>query len=159
MVGLCSGCGKEEAESIEQSTESESVQIEEQVEASDKENNDIELDDNLEIDFTFDYSENIKTDVDYVVANSISLQEELDSHEGRSIKGEAFSMPELSEKYGLLVDNQGTGDVYSFLITRQGWEGDDEAIISVYRQGETEGTFTSNGSESWFSHQMREVKS
>lgn len=71
----------------------------------------------------------------YVLANELA-----------KIKGESFVMPEVSEKYGLFVDNQGTGDVYSFLITRQGWEGDDEAIISIYRQGETEGTFTDNGS-------------
>ena len=60
------------------------------------------------------------------------------------IKGESFTMQEKSAKYGLFVDNQGTGNVYSFLITRQGWEGDDEAIISVYRQAETEGTFVDN---------------
>lgn len=244
IVGLCSGCGKEQADS-----ESKSIQAEEQADAADKTNNDVELNDNLEIDFTFDYSEDIKADVDYVVANSTSLQEELESieqiiqkytplaqsaqsqmemnissrwffviwdtelnslwsrfsnsadpqtkervlaeqrnwidmkeevtllslgtaeengsmypllqnsfleeitknrayvlaNELAKIKGESFAMPEVSEKYGLFVDNQGTGDVYSFLITRQGWEGDDEAIISIYRQGETEGTFTDNG--------------
>ena len=70
----------------------------------------------------------------YVLANELA-----------KIKGESFAMPEVSEKYGLFVDNQGTGDVYSFLITRQGWDGDDEAIISIYRQGETEGTFVHNG--------------
>ena len=244
MFGLCSGCGKEQADS-----ESKSIQAEEQADAADKTNNDIELNDNLEIDFTFDYSEDIKADVDYVVTNSTSLQEELENieqiiqkytplaqsaqsqmemnissgwffviwdtelnslwsrfsnsvdqqtkervlaeqrnwidmkeevtllslgtaeengsmypllqnsfleeitknrayvlaNELAKIKGESFAMPEVSEKYGLFVDNQGTGDVYSFLITRQGWEGDDEAIISIYRQGETEGTFTDNG--------------
>lgn len=244
MFGLCSGCGKEQADS-----ESQSIQAEEQTETDSKINNDAELNDNLEIDFTFDYSEDIKADVDYVVANSKSLQEELENieqiiqkytplaqsaqsqmemnissgwffviwdtelnslwsrfsnsadpqtkervlaeqrnwiamkeevtllslgtaeengsmypllqnsfleeitknrayvlaNELAKIKGESFAMPEVSEKYGLFVDNQGTGDVYSFLITRQGWEGDDEAIISIYRQGETEGTFTDNG--------------
>ena len=45
------------------------------------------------------------------------------------IKGESFVMPEKSAKYGLFVDNQGTGSVYSFLITRQGLEGEDEAYI------------------------------
>lgn len=244
IVGLCSGCGKEQADS-----ESKTIQAEEQTETDSKINNDAELNDNLEIDFTFDYSEDIKADVDYVVANSTSLQEELESieqiiqkytplaqsaqsqmemnissgwffviwdtelnslwsrfsnsadpqtkervlaeqrnwidmkeevtllslgtaeengsmypllqnsfleeitknrayvlaNELAKIKGESFAMPEVSEKYGLFVDNQGTGDVYSFLITRQGWEGDDEAIISIYRQGETEGTFTDNG--------------
>lgn len=244
MFGLCSGCGKEQADS-----ESQSIQAEEQTETDSKINNDAELNDNLEIDFTFDYSEDIKADVDYVASNATSLQEELESieqiiqkytplaqsaqsqmemnissgwffviwdtelnslwsrfsnstdpqtkervlaeqrnwidmkeevtllslgtaeengsmypllqnsfleeitknrayvlaNELAKIKGESFVMPEVSEKYGLFVDNQGTGDVYSFLITRQGWEGDDEAIISIYRQGETEGTFTDNG--------------
>ncbi|MBQ8878258.1 MAG: DUF1311 domain-containing protein, partial [Lachnospiraceae bacterium] len=225
MFGLCSGCGKEQADS-----ESKSIQAEEQADAADKTNNDIELNDNLEIDFTFDYSEDIKADVDYVVTNSTSLQEELENieqiiqkytplaqsaqsqmemnissgwffviwdtelnslwsrfsnsadpqtkervlaeqrnwismkeevmllslgtaeengsmypllqnsfleeitknrayilaNELAKIKGESFAMPEVSEKYGLFVDNQGTGDVYSVLITRQGWEGDDE---------------------------------
>ena len=245
MFGLCSGCGKEQADS-----ESQSIQAEEQTETDSKINNDAELNDNLEIDFTFDYSEDIKADVDYVASNATSLQEELENieqiiqkytplaqsaqsqmemnissgwffviwdtelkslwsrfsnsadpqtkervlaeqrnwidmkeevtllslgtaeengsmypllqnsfleeitknrayvlaNELAKIKGESFVMPEVSEKYGLFVDNQGTGDVYSFLITRQGWEGDDEAIISIYRQGETEGTFTDNGS-------------
>lgn len=45
------------------------------------------------------------------------------------IKGESFVMPEKTAKYGLFVDNQGTGSVYSFLITRQGLEGEDEAYI------------------------------
>ena len=61
------------------------------------------------------------------------------------LKGESFAMPEKSAKYGLFVDNQGTGSVYSSLNTRQGWEGEDEAIISIYRQGEAEGTFVDNG--------------
>ena len=54
-------------------------------------------------------------------------------------------MPEKSAKYGLFVDNQGTGSVYSSLITRQGLEGEDEALISIYREGETKGTFVDNG--------------
>lgn len=61
------------------------------------------------------------------------------------IKGEAFVMPEKSTKYGLFVDNQGTGSVYSSLIARRGQSEDDEAIISVYRLGEMEGTFVDNG--------------
>ena len=76
MFGLCNGCGKEQADS-----ESKSIQAEEQADAADKTNNDIELNDNLEIDFTFDYSEDIKADVDYVVTNSTSLQEELENIE------------------------------------------------------------------------------
>ena len=45
----------------------------------------------------------------------------------------------------LFVDNQGTDAVYSSLITQQSWEGEDEAIISVYRRGEIEGSFIDNG--------------
>lgn len=249
MIGLCSGCSREETESKGLSTECISYQGEEQANSESRVNNDIELNEILEMDFTFDYSEDIKTDVDYVVSGSTSLQKELENvekiiqkytplaeaaqtqvemnissrwfvviwdtelnnlwsrfsnsaeqqtkekilaeqrnwiamkeevtllnlgtseengsmypllqnsfleeitknrayvlaNELAKIKGESFVMPEISTKYGLFVDNQGTGDVYSFLITRQGWEGDDEAIISIYRQGETEGTFVDNG--------------
>ena len=70
----------------------------------------------------------------YVLANELA-----------KITGESFVLPERSEKYGLYVDNQGTGIVYSSLLTRQGWEGDEEAIISIYRQGTLEGTFVDNG--------------
>ena len=45
----------------------------------------------------------------------------------------------------LFVDNQGTDAVYSSLITQQSWEGEDEAIISVYRLGEIEGRFIDIG--------------
>ena len=38
---------------------------------------DIELKDTIEIDFTYDYTEDIKADVAYVVSNSSSLQEKL----------------------------------------------------------------------------------
>lgn len=61
------------------------------------------------------------------------------------IKGEDFIMPDRSKKYGLFVDNQGTGDVYSALVTREGLNGESEAVISVYRTGETRGTFTDHG--------------
>lgn len=61
------------------------------------------------------------------------------------VKGETFLMPERSEKYGLYVDNQGTGDIYSSLITRQGIDGEDQVVISAYRQGEIEGTFIDQG--------------
>ena len=54
-------------------------------------------------------------------------------------------MPEVSAKYGTFVDNQGTGDIYSSLLTRQNWEGKDEAVISIYRQGEMEGSFVDHG--------------
>lgn len=249
MAGLCIGCGKEGTENNDLGMESKSSQVEEQSNSADRENNDIELNDKLEMDFTYDYSEDIKADVDYVVSGSASLQKELENiekiiqkytplaeaaqtqgemntssrwffviwdtelnnlwsrfsnsadqqtkekilaeqrnwiamkeevtlltlgtseengsmypllqnsfweeitkdrayvlaNELAKIKGESFVMPEKSEKYGLFVDNQGTGSVYSFLNTQQGWEGDDEAIISIYRQGEIEGTFVDNG--------------
>lgn len=61
------------------------------------------------------------------------------------IRGESFVMPERSEKYGLFVDNQGTGDVYSSMDLRQGIDGADEAVISIYRLGELEGTFEDHG--------------
>ena len=213
-----------------------------------KEDN-IKLKDTIEVDFTHDYTEDIKADVAYVVSNSSSLQEELKNidtitqkytllaelaltqgemnvasqwlyviwdtelnnlwsrfsslaekdtkemvleeqrnwismkeevtlmslgfpeengsmypmlvnslweeytknrsyflaNELAQIKGESFAMPEASTKYGLFVDNQGTGSVYSSLLTRQGWEGNEEAIISLYRQGTLEGTFVDNG--------------
>lgn len=249
MAGFCVGCGKGETESKGLSMENESSQAEEHSNAAGKENNDVELDDKLEIDFTYDYSEDIKADVGIVVSNSASLQDELANiekviqkytplaeaaqtqiemnvsskwlfviwdtelndlwsrfsnyadqqtkekvlaeqrnwiamkeevtllnlgtseengsmypllqnsfleeitrnrayvlaNELAKIKGESFVMPETSAKYGLFVDNQGTGNVYSSLITRVGWEGEDEAIISIYRQGETEGAFVDNG--------------
>ncbi|MBE5851872.1 MAG: DUF1311 domain-containing protein [Lachnospiraceae bacterium] len=61
------------------------------------------------------------------------------------LQGENFDMPEMSAKYGVFVDNQGTGSVYSSLITKEGWEGEEKAIISLYRLGELEGTFTDDG--------------
>lgn len=59
-------------------------------------------------------------------------------------------MPEVSTKYGTFVDNQGTGDIYSSLITRQNWKDEDEAVISIYRQGETEGSFVDHGNGELF---------
>lgn len=210
---------------------------------------DIELRDTIEIDFTYDYTEDIETDIHYVVSVSASLQEELQNidkiiqkytllsesaltqgemnvasqwfyviwdtelnnlwnrfsdladqdtkekvleeqrnwiamkeevtllilgapeengsmypmlvnslweektknrayfiaNELAKIKGEAFTMPDTSTKYGLFVDDQGTGTVYSSLLTQQNWEEKDEAIISVYRRGKIEGSFIDNG--------------
>ncbi len=214
-----------------------------------RENNGIELDDDLEIDFFRDYSEDIRADVDHVVSASASLQEELknmeniiqkytplaeaaqtqgemnissewflviwdtelnslwnrfsnsadqqtkekvlaeqrnwiDMKEGAvltsigyseengsmypllvnsyleeitknrayvianelaKITGESFVMPERSAKYGLFVENYGTGSIYSDLITRPGYSGDDEAIIGIHRMGQVEGTFVDSG--------------
>ncbi len=71
----------------------------------------------------------------YVIANELA-----------KLKGEEFTMPERSTKYGTFVDNQGTGSVYGILITRPGWEeGSEEAIISAYRVGEVTGSFVDNG--------------
>ena len=242
IMGICTGCGKE-------NTEIEKSCMKEQTTSESSENDEIHLDDELNIDFTCDYSEDIKEDVDDVVAASTSLQEELtnmekvtqkytplaeaaqtqgemnvaahwlytiwdtelnnlwsrlsssadrqtkekllaeqrnwidlkeevtllnigsreengsmypllqDSYleeitknrayvvarELAKIKGEDFAMPEVSAKYGTFVDNQETGDIYSSLITRQNWEGTDEAVISIYRQGEMEGSFVDHG--------------
>lgn len=248
-AGFCVGCGKEKTEGNDLNIESKFSQIEEQSSSTSGENSDIALKDELQIDFAYDYSEDIKEDVDYVVSGSASLQKELENiekiiqkytplaeaaqtqgemnvssrwlfviwdtelnnlwsrfsnsadqqtkekipkeqrnwiamkeevtllsigsseengsiypllqnsfleritknrayvlaNELAKIKGESFAMPEISAKYGLFVDNQGTSSVYSTLIAQQGGEGEDEAIISVYRQGETKGTFVDNG--------------
>lgn len=61
------------------------------------------------------------------------------------IKKEDFVMPNKSKTYGLFVDNQGTDCVYGYLLTRQDWEGKNEARISIYRQGELTGTFEDKG--------------
>ena len=248
-AGLFVGCGREETKGNILNIESIPSESEEQAGSESGENNDITLDDEMKIDFTYDYSEDIKADVDYVVSGSASLQKELENiekiiqkytplaeaaqtqgemnvsskwffviwdtelnnlwsrfsnsadqqtkerilskqrnwiamkeevtllsigsseesgsiypllqnsfleeitrnrayvlaNELAKIKGESFVMPEISAKYGLFVDNQGTDNVYSSLIARQSLEGDDEAIISIYRQGEIEGTFVDNG--------------
>lgn len=247
VMGICIGCDKENTE-IENPTE------EEQSISTSSEKDEFQLSDGLKIDFTYDYSEDIKADVDNVVLNSTSLQEELTNidkitqkytplaeaaqtqgemniaaqwlytiwdaelnnlwgrfsnsadrqtkenlladqrnwinmkeeiillsigsreengsmypllessfleeitekrayvlaRELAKIKGEDFVMPEVSTKYGTFVDNQGTGDIYSFLITRQNWEDEDEAVISIYRQGETEGSFVDHGNGELF---------
>ena len=248
-AGLCVSCSKEEIENNDLSTKNKTYQVEEQSSSAIRENNDIELNDKLEMDFAHDYSEDIQADVNYVVSGSTSLQKELENiekiiqkytslaeaaqtqgemnvsskwffviwdtelnnlwsrfsnsadqqtkekilkeqrnwiamkeevtllsigsseengsiypllqnsfleritknrayvlaNELAKIKGESFAMPEISAKYGLFIDNQGTSSVYSTLIAQQGGEGEDEAIISVYRQGETKGTFVDNG--------------
>ena len=247
-AGLCVSCSKEEIENNDLSTKNKTYQVEEQSSSAIRENNDIELNDKLEMDFTH-YSEDIQADVNYVVSGSTSLQKELENiekiiqkytslaeaaqtqgemnvsskwffviwdtelnniwnrftdladqqikdkvlaeqrnwiamkeevtllsigsseengsmypllqnaflekitknrayvlaNELAKIKGESFVMPELSAKYGLFVDDQGTGSVYSSLITQQNMEGEDEAIITIYRQGELNGTFVDNG--------------
>ena len=84
----------------------------------------------------------------YVLANELA-----------KVKGEAFEMPERSTKYGVFADNQGTGSVYSLLCTQQGVNGSDEAVISIYRQGELKGSFVDNGNgELEFSSEDGSVK-
>ncbi|MBP3201356.1 MAG: DUF1311 domain-containing protein [Lachnospiraceae bacterium] len=68
----------------------------------------------------------------YILANELA-----------KIKNENFTMPKR-HVYCTYVDNQGTSNVYSSLITRKNIENDDEAIISIHRLGKTEGTFISN---------------
>ena len=264
-AALCTGCGEEKAEnnssiaeSYTRNAESNAVEgdntpsEEPTASKSDTSNDDVwndKLENSDSFDFTYDYSEQIKADVDYMVSTSSSLQEELenidkiiekynplaeaaqtqvemniasgwfytiwdtelnslwsrftntadeqtkdtvlteqrnwismkeevillsigtrdengsmypllqnslleDITKNRSyliakkladLNGEAFVLPESSSKYGLFVDNEGTGDVYSSLITRQSFNGNEEAVISIYRQGEITGTFTDNG--------------
>lgn len=259
FVALSLGaCGKiKEDETVvtqqESSIQNESMvgemTSEESVTINNSKESDIELKDTIEIDFTYDYTEDIKADVDYVVSISSSLQEELKSidtitskytilaesaqtqgemniasqwlyviwdtelnslwsrfsssadedtkekvleeqrnwiamkeevtmmslgsqeengsmypllvnslwenytknraysiaNELAQVRGEVFVMPELSTTYGLFVDNYETGSVYSELITRQNFEGEDEAVIGIYRQGEIEGSFIDSG--------------
>lgn len=69
----------------------------------------------------------------YVLANELA-----------KVTGEPFAMPDRSAKYGLFVDNLGTGSIYSSLVTREGASGD-EAVISIHRLVGFKGTFVDNG--------------
>ena len=60
-------------------------------------------------------------------------------------QGQPFDLPERSEKYGLFADGQRTGGMDRYLITRQGWEGADEAAISFPGRDELNGTFADGG--------------
>ena len=222
MVFSLGACGKTKEDAAVVTQQESSLQIEsmdeettseESTTFNNGEEDDIELKDTIEIDFTYDYTEDIKADVAYVASlwlyviwdtelnnlwsrfsslanqdtkemvleeqrNWIAMKEEVTlmslgsqeengsmypmlvnslweektknrayfiANELAQIEGESFAMPEASTKYGLFVDNQGTDAVYSSLITQQSWEGEDEAIISVYRLGEIEGSFIDNG--------------
>ena len=94
MTGLCAGCGKEGVKNNNTGIESESSQVEDSVSFENTEStedtestentesteyNDVVL--NEETDFTYDYSEDIKADVDNVVSGSASLQDELENIE------------------------------------------------------------------------------
>ncbi|MCR4628622.1 MAG: DUF1311 domain-containing protein [Clostridium sp.] len=61
-----------------------------------------------------------------------------------AVRNEKFTMPE-KDIYGTYVDNQGTGEIYSSLVLRQGWENDNEALISIHRTGSLCGTFSERG--------------
>ena len=61
-AGLCVSCSKEEIENNDLSTKNKTYQVEEQSSSAIRENNDIELNDKLEMDFTHDYSEDIQAD-------------------------------------------------------------------------------------------------
>ena len=222
MVFSLGACGKTKEDAAVVTQQESSLQIEsmdeettseESTTFNNGEEDDIELKDKIEIDFTYDYTEDIKADVAYVASlwlyviwdtelnnlwrrfsslanqdtkemvleeqrNWIAMKEEVTlmslgsqeengsmypmlvnslweektknrayfiANELAQIEGESFAMPEASTKYGLFVDNQGTDAVYSSLITQQSWEGEDEAIISVYRLGGIEGSFIDNG--------------
>ena len=73
MIGFCAGCGKEGVKNNNTGIESESSQVEESVSFENTED--------TETDFTYDYSEDIKSDVDDVVSGSASLQDELENIE------------------------------------------------------------------------------
>lgn len=60
-------------------------------------------------------------------------------------QGQPFDLPERSEKYGLFAGGQGTGGMDRYLLTRQGWEGADEAAISFPGRDELNGTFADGG--------------
>ena len=94
MTGLCAGCGKEGVKNNNTGIESESSQVEDSVSFENTEDtedtedtestenteyNDVVL--NEETDFTYEYSEDIKADVDNVVSGSASLQDELENIE------------------------------------------------------------------------------
>ena len=73
MTGLCAGCGNEGVKNNNTGIESESSKVEEAVSFENTED--------TETDFTYDYSEDIKSDVDDVVSGSASLQDELENIE------------------------------------------------------------------------------
>lgn len=60
-------------------------------------------------------------------------------------QGQSFDLPKRSEKYGLFAGGQGTGGMDGYLLTRQGWDGADEAVVSLSGRDELEGTFAGGG--------------
>ena len=74
VSALCVGCGNKKTES---ETENKTSQTENQTDTATPEDKDLELQSITEADYTYDYTDDIKTDVDYVVSNSQSIQDEL----------------------------------------------------------------------------------
>ena len=102
MVFSLGACGKTKEDAAVVTQQESSLQIESMDEETTSEesttfNNgkedDIELKDTIEIDFTYDYTEDIKADVAYVVSNSSSLQEELKN------------IDTITQKYTLLAES------------------------------------------------------
>ena len=108
MAGLCIGCGKAETESNDVSTENRSSQAEEPSSPVGEENRDIQLNDNLNVDFTYDYSEDIGADIDCVVSGSASLQKELENIEKVAF-GTDLVILQISRQRGRSLQNRGTG--------------------------------------------------
>ena len=105
MVFSLGACGKTKEDAAVVTQQESSLQIESMDEETTSEesttfNNgkedDIELKDTIEIDFTYDYTEDIKADVAYVVSNSSSLQEELKN------------IDTITQKYTLLAESAQT---------------------------------------------------
>ncbi len=80
----------EEVPSENSATENSSTKAEQE---ANNENKETEWNDELEVDFTYDYSEDIKADINYVVSASSSLQEELKN------------IDKITQKYTLLAES------------------------------------------------------
>ena len=102
MVFSLGACGKTKEDAAVVTQQESSLQIEsmdeettseESTTFNNGEEDDIELKDTIEIDFTYDYTEDIKVDVAYVVSNSSSLQEELKN------------IDTITQKYTLLAES------------------------------------------------------
>jgi len=64
ITGILTGCAKVETESnIESDTENNYEQIEEITGSDNSEEDDITLDDTIEVDFSYEYTEDIRVDV------------------------------------------------------------------------------------------------
>ena len=93
MTVFMAGCKKEETTP---NTESQYFQSEEEIDFDNNAEAVIELKDTIEIDFSCDYTDDIEADVNYVVSNSSSLQEELEN------------ISKITQKYTLLSDAAST---------------------------------------------------